>query len=599
MVDCIILVKTSDRIGVTDVAQQKGSSWRSGYILNKYPVDHIFSNREKNVSNYLRIQINEEEWDDAWIESESVYNEELESNEITLLRKYYIDFRSLVGLDEVLKIRSKDFDKTQCGSDDFSCNCELCDVGILAVENLAVHIKENIWEDRPEPWVAHGSAGIFTIRASGGDYSTLSAWEAAEQSDLTADGGQGLCIAECYNDWPTGLDDRVSITGWTTDASNYVKIYTPISERHTGTLYSGFTIVNGISNLKTLITSQNYTHIEGIAVHCTAGGASARAIESASTLGSIFISCVSTHDLGLGFMFSSGSSTIQQTAINCIAINCGTSGFLTSSHARYYNCTAISNANRGFASSSGDGRKRYYKNNLASGNTLGDFATDGDIFESFNNASSDDTADNNGGSGNRINQTFSFIDISSDNVHLAPNDTGAFKHGLDLSNDAYYPFDTDIDGDTRGDTWSIGVDNGFDPNGCFVKNNTYFNEKPVYSNGISYMFWSSNRWVISSGITDNQDKWHYYGAEFEYYPTNNDNRWEVGLAGVADAGFIGDDCPSSSSSSSSSSGVPPGPGPINTSSSSSSSSSDFAIKNLINENNENIITEENDNIIFE
>jgi len=140
-----------------------------------------------------------------------------------------------------------------------------------------------------------------TVRASGGDFSTLSSWETANQADLTAtstltfscssqsgfwpyntsvigtssgavasstvmststgqillyniasstfqtgekvilrgaDGSDNYCIpgnagnpavarAEAYNDWPNGLDDRVELTGWTTDIYNYIKIYSP------------------------------------------------------------------------------------------------------------------------------------------------------------------------------------------------------------------------------------------------------------------------------------------------------------------------------------------------------------------------------------
>ena len=43
---------------------------------------------------------------------------------------------------------------------------------------------------------------VHTIRASGGDYTTLSAWEAAQQRDLVA--ADEIAVAECYNDWRVG-----------------------------------------------------------------------------------------------------------------------------------------------------------------------------------------------------------------------------------------------------------------------------------------------------------------------------------------------------------------------------------------------------------
>ena len=63
---------------------------------------------------------------------------------------------------------------------------------------------------------------VKTIRASGGDYTTLTAWEAANQGDLTL--LDEIRIAECYNDWPTGLSDNLIITGSVTDATRYMKV---------------------------------------------------------------------------------------------------------------------------------------------------------------------------------------------------------------------------------------------------------------------------------------------------------------------------------------------------------------------------------------
>ena len=57
---------------------------------------------------------------------------------------------------------------------------------------------------------------------AGGDYSLLSLWQ-AQQKDLTAGDGE-IAIAECYDDWAGGLTDNVTISGWTTDEANYIKI---------------------------------------------------------------------------------------------------------------------------------------------------------------------------------------------------------------------------------------------------------------------------------------------------------------------------------------------------------------------------------------
>jgi len=79
---------------------------------------------------------------------------------------------------------------------------------------------------------------VHSIRSSGGDYTSLSAWEAAQQRDLvTAD---EIAVAELYNDWAgDGLEDACIVSGWTTSATNYIEIRAADGEAHDGTLNSG------------------------------------------------------------------------------------------------------------------------------------------------------------------------------------------------------------------------------------------------------------------------------------------------------------------------------------------------------------------------
>jgi hypothetical protein len=68
-----------------------------------------------------------------------------------------------------------------------------------------------------------------TVKPSGGDYTSLAAAEAGEQGDLVSLDRQ-LNI-ECYS-----MEDTTSvfIDGSTTDATRYISIYTPATERHDG-----------------------------------------------------------------------------------------------------------------------------------------------------------------------------------------------------------------------------------------------------------------------------------------------------------------------------------------------------------------------------
>ncbi|MBN9534714.1 MAG: hypothetical protein J0H10_15320, partial [Alphaproteobacteria bacterium] len=61
----------------------------------------------------------------------------------------------------------------------------------------------------------------YTIKASGGDYSTLTAWEAAAPATLT-----DTYEAQCFD---FACDDDVAIVGITSSVSNYMRIYADAS----------------------------------------------------------------------------------------------------------------------------------------------------------------------------------------------------------------------------------------------------------------------------------------------------------------------------------------------------------------------------------
>jgi hypothetical protein len=106
-----------------------------------------------------------------------------------------------------------------------------------------------------------------TIKSSGGDYTSLSAWETAKQADLVA--ADQIQQAECYN---FALSDNILIDGWTTSATQYIRIYTPTAERHNGTQRevsgSGFRISTGGGSAPIAI-NENYVRIEGLEIENT------------------------------------------------------------------------------------------------------------------------------------------------------------------------------------------------------------------------------------------------------------------------------------------------------------------------------------------
>jgi hypothetical protein len=74
-------------------------------------------------------------------------------------------------------------------------------------------------------------------------YNTLSGWESARQRDLTlATGDDSIEVAVCYKDGVLQETDVVQIADWTTGANNYIRIWVPEGQRHTGTAGTGFVL---------------------------------------------------------------------------------------------------------------------------------------------------------------------------------------------------------------------------------------------------------------------------------------------------------------------------------------------------------------------
>ena len=294
-----------------------------------------------------------------------------------------------------------------------------------------------------------------TLRSSGGDYTTMSAWEAGEQRDLVALDEQE--VLECYNDWPGGLVDSVNVAGWTTDATRYIRVMTPVTERHTGIPQTGFFIQKGLAWVPLIGLHADYMVLEGLDVintdsngtGITLGGASSVKVESCICKG------------GRHGFESFSSVSFKHYLRNCLAYECSVGFMLWSTAARLsshlHSCTAVDCSGTGFASNVLYVPDTvYYKNCLGAGN-----GTDFNLHVSNNVAycaSADATADDAGGTGNRINQTFTFEDAANDDYHLASTDAGAIGYGTDLSSDPDYPFSDDVDGDTRAAPWDIGFD---------------------------------------------------------------------------------------------------------------------------------------------
>lgn len=296
-----------------------------------------------------------------------------------------------------------------------------------------------------------------TIKSSGGDYTSLSAWQTAKAGDIVS--VDQIQQAECYD---FALTDEVTLSGWTTDATHYVRIYTPTAERHDGTASTGFSITdNGIASPISVSTC-GHVRLEGLVIKST-GNISAIVDPGASSsvrdvrVSNCVVVSVSGTSEGYGLDFNaSHANTVLRLWNNIIYdFNSGAGGgygigFLSSTAVAYVYNNTVYNCRRGIVTNS---TNQLLKNNICDSNQ-GDFAfVAGPNASSTNNLSSDSSVSTYGtGSANP-----SYADEASDDFHLASGDTAARGNGADLSADANLAFSDDIDGDSRS-AWDIGAD---------------------------------------------------------------------------------------------------------------------------------------------
>lgn len=358
---------------------------------------------------------------------------------------------------------------------------------------------------------------ICSIRATGGDYPTLSLWEAAVQTDLTAAttlvfahggitgtvgdgagvtgvtstatglvkhasatqilievtggtfvsgevvqvsagnsvtisdaGASAHAVAECYDDWASGLSDYVTVDGWITTYPGSKAIIRAVSgAENKGIKGAGFYIstsylyssairfrVNGdVLDIEARLTS---TSTVNAAIKCDAAvtvhtertlaySASSSNIFQGSSGSPFFYNCIAFGSgANNGFVDAYSKSTFK----NCVAVNCGAGFNFTTYNPVISNCIAYANT----TSYSGTG-----------------------VPTGSNNAASDAASVTPPGTSPLLTNVTSsdFVNAAGDDYHLA---SGAILigAGANLTTD----FTDDIDGDTRPSTgaWDIGVD---------------------------------------------------------------------------------------------------------------------------------------------
>jgi len=332
--------------------------------------------------------------------------------------------------------------------------------GSVAVNIYRAHLELNDWEQQ-------------TVNTSI-DVSVAS--DVQVNTTLTA-----IMNVACY--YASNVDDAaVTIDGWTTSSSNYIRIYTPTSSSEVGTSQRHGGVWNTTSAYRlvvagdAIIINDEHVRIEGLQIEVTTGWDDA-----------ILVSSDQVTEIYIGYNILKGQGNIEgQYGINCStdygvydlfiynnivydfnhSTNDNTMGIRThggdpsGATAYIYNNT-VYNCHCGICTNKGT---NYLKNNAVLSSTKYDYYEWNINAGSTNNASSDETG-NAGGAGadgdmangiTGVVATDNFVDPANGNFHLKSDasdlkDAGVSDPGSGL-------FSGDIDGETRLGTWDIGAD---------------------------------------------------------------------------------------------------------------------------------------------
>ncbi len=294
-------------------------------------------------------------------------------------------------------------------------------------------------------------------------YTSLAAWQAdyggidfgaASPGDLVA--ADQIAIARIEGAWSQPDSAPLDLGGWTTDAAHYIRIYTAPEARHTGTPGSGYRLQT--SGDRPIYSSVAYLRLEGLEI---SGDTSDHLIylnpNTPAGVGEVHFSHNLIHGNGVstasGLMSYSLGGTLYawNNVIYAVGEPGYTAGIQTGGGTAYLYNNTIAGITSGFAIRSGG--VVVAKNNLTD-------APGADFYGSFYpgsdfNASSDDSAP---GLHSRWEQSFTFIDPSAGDYHLAATDAGARNYGQDLSHDPMLPISDDLDNTVRAGGWDIGAD---------------------------------------------------------------------------------------------------------------------------------------------
>lgn len=308
-----------------------------------------------------------------------------------------------------------------------------------------------------DAWTADQTA-MEALYGAGGYYTTLTAWEAAQQANLVA--ADEIRVAECYNDWSgDGLNDRLVIAGWTTDSTRYPHIRAAPGQGHGGITGAGFRF--WAYDEATLTIIQHYARVSDVEIRTTEDGNGYNYAVNIADASGVVLERVIGRASHTVFICNGPGNTIPNILISCLALKIGTvkspTGFYGQAtgydYTIFYNCIAGPGLLAGFALSNSAGiREQVLINCIGYGSATNFSGSVADA--STNNAASSGTPPGSNPYGSAVGSG-DFVNAAGLDFHLAPG-SGLIGAGANQ----YSAFTTDIDGDTwpSSGAWNIGFD---------------------------------------------------------------------------------------------------------------------------------------------
>jgi len=305
-----------------------------------------------------------------------------------------------------------------------------------------------------------GGAGNGTSWADA--YSSASAWEAAEQTDLVSDTDVHVVYARASSDSPDTT--TFAIDGWTTNATYYITFEVGVADRHTGTGDTGYRLVGDPGGSDGAIyIAEAYTVMYGVAVKNTRlGETGANGIEYNAE--NITLKSCLAYECGNSGI-AGGNDSDNGILNNCIALNnglaaAGGNGYHFDGSVTCNFCDAINNetgTNRdgdGFKNASGADTTTC-KNCYSGGNDGDDYDDDDGTVNLTTCHASDLTGNTQTALATGSGTYFTNVTAGSEDINITSISSGLFGVGTDLSGAG---ITTDYEEETRASTPCVGAD---------------------------------------------------------------------------------------------------------------------------------------------